>query len=96
MKQEIELKTLESLFATGGVSYAGVFGSFARGEATETSDVDILVRFERPMSLLQMIRFERELSERVGRDVDLVTEDSLSPFIRGEVLHDVKTIYEKG
>lgn len=96
MKQEIELQSLKPLFASGGISYAGVFGSFARGEATETSDVDILVRFERPMSLLQMIRFERELSEKVGRDVDLVTEDSLSPFIRGEVLHDVKTIYEKG
>lgn len=96
MKQEIELQSLKPLFVSGGISYAGVFGSFARGEATEASDIDILVRFERPMSLLQMIRFERELSEKVGRDVDLVTEDSLSPFIRDEVLHDVRTIYEKG
>lgn len=95
MKQQIELQSLKPLFVAGGVSYAGVFGSFARGEAKETSDVDILVRMEKPMSLLQLIRFERELSQEVGRNVDLVTEDSLSPFIREEVLRDVKTIYEK-
>ncbi len=95
MKQEIELQSLKPLLAAGGVSYAGVFGSFARGEAKETSDMDILVRLEKPMSLLQLIHFERELSQKVGRDVDLVTEDSLNPLIRGEVLRDIKTIYEK-
>jgi predicted nucleotidyltransferase len=96
MKQEIELKSLEPLFVAGGVSYAGLFGSFARGEANEGSDVDILVRLEKPMSLLQLIRFERELSEKAGRDIDLVTENSLNPLIRSEVLRDIKTIYEKG
>ena len=96
MKQEIDIQNLTPLLAAGGVSYAGVFGSFARGEATESSDLDLLVRLERPLSLLQLIRFERELSEHVGRDVDLVTEDSLSPLLRDEVMNDVRTIYEKG
>jgi len=96
MKQEIDIQALKPLFAAGGVSYASVFGSFARGEATESSDIDLLVRLERPLSLLQLIRFERELSEHVGRDVDLVTEDSLSPLLRDEVMNDVRTIYEKG
>ncbi len=96
MKQTLELQFLKPLFVAGGVSYAGVFGSVARGEAGATSDIDILVRLDRPMSLLELIHLERELSEKVGRDVDLVTEDSLHPLIRDEVLRDIQTIYEKG
>ncbi|NTW75997.1 MAG: nucleotidyltransferase family protein [Candidatus Moranbacteria bacterium] len=90
-----ELKSLTPLFDAGGVSYAGVFGSFARGEAHESSDIDLLVRLDRRLSLLQLIRLERELSEKAGRQIDLVTEDALSPFIRDEIMHDLKTIYEK-
>lgn len=95
MKQELEIQSLRPLFVAGGVSYAGVFGSFARGEAVAGSDVDIFIRLEEPMSLLELVRFERELSQKIGREVDLVTEDALSPFMKDEVMHDMKTIYEK-
>ena len=95
MKQELAIQSLRPLFVSGGVSYAGVFGSFARGEATESSDVDILVRLDEPMSLFQLVRFERELSEKIGRPVDLVTEDALNPLMWDEVLRDMETIYEK-
>jgi predicted nucleotidyltransferase len=96
MKQELETQSLKPLFLAGGVSYAGVFGSFARGEATESSDVDIFIRLEDSMSLLELVRFERDLSEKIGRPVDLITEDALSPFMKDEVMRDMKTIYEKG
>jgi len=46
----------------------------ARGEETEESDVDLLVRFARPKSLLDLVRIEREFSEALGRKVDLLTE----------------------
>ena len=71
-----------------------VFGSVARGEENEGSHIDILVRFVRPLSLLMLIRFERELSELFGRQVDLVTEQALSPYIRSSVMATVKDIYE--
>ena len=70
-----------------------VFGSVARGEEKENSDIDILVRFAHPVSLLTLIRFERELSALFGRKVDLVTEKALSPFIRSSVLATAQEIY---
>ena len=71
-----------------------VFGSVARGEEREDSDIDILVRFVHPVSLLTLIRFERELSALFGRKVDLVTEQGLSPYIRNAVLANAREIYE--
>lgn len=70
-----------------------VFGSVARGEERNDSDVDILVRFSRPLSLLALVRLERELSELMGRKVDLVTEQAISPYIRSSVLASAREIY---
>jgi len=95
MKKKINLNLIHSLLETNNVKFAGVFGSVARGENKDGSDVDILVKFGKPVSLLELIRLERMLSEKLEKDVDLVTEDSLSPFIREEVLRDLKPIYEK-
>ena len=77
-----------------GVASMKVFGSVARGEENEESDIDILVRFVRPLSLLKLVRFERELSELLGRRVDLVTEQALSPYIRSSVMATAKEINE--
>ncbi len=71
-----------------------VFGSVARGEAQKDSDLDILVQFVQPVSLLTLIRLERELSVLFGRKVDLITEQALSPYIRDEVLSGARGIYE--
>lgn len=76
------------------VSWLGVFGSVARGEATEESDVDLLVRFAKPISLLAHIAVEDRLADALGRRVDLVTEEALSPYIRDQVMRDLKVIYE--
>ena len=71
-----------------------VFGSVARGVGKEGSDVDLLVRFSRPVGLLHLIRFERELGEVLGSPVDLVTERALSPYIRTQVLAESRVVYE--
>lgn len=63
-----------------------VFGSVARGEDTETSDVDLLVDLEKGVGLLDLIGLERELSELLGVDVDVVPADTLKPRIRSRVL----------
>ncbi|RMD67429.1 nucleotidyltransferase [Candidatus Parcubacteria bacterium] len=71
-----------------------VFGSVARGEEREDSDIDLLVQFVRPVSLLTLVRLERELSALIGRKVDLVTEQAISPYIRDAVLASARGIYE--
>ncbi|RMD59610.1 nucleotidyltransferase [Candidatus Parcubacteria bacterium] len=71
-----------------------VFGSLARGEEREDSDIDILVQFVRPVGLLTMVRLERELSKLLGRKVDLVTEHAISPYIRESVLSSAQEMYE--
>lgn len=71
----------------------GVFGSMARGEAKKKSDIDLLVRFSKRKSLLATARLERTLTEALGRKVDLLTENSISPYIREKVLQEMKVIY---
>jgi predicted nucleotidyltransferase len=71
------------------VKTIGVFGSVARSEETEQSDVDLLVEFSKPVGFVTFMRLENFLSERLGERVDLVTEDSLKPMIRQEVLAEV-------
>jgi predicted nucleotidyltransferase len=78
------------------VSMLGVFGSVARGEATAQSDVDLLVKFSKGKSLLAVVSLERQLSEALGRKVDLLTEGDLSPYLRSRILRDVRVIYEAG
>lgn len=62
------------------------FGSVARGEDTETSDIDLLVDLEEGVGLLDLIGLERDLSELLGVDVDVVPAATLKPRIRARVL----------
>ncbi|MFC1807571.1 nucleotidyltransferase family protein [Candidatus Omnitrophota bacterium] len=73
----------------------GIFGSFARGEAVENSDVDLLVRFSKSKSLLELVRIERIFSELLGKKVDLLTEASISPYLKDRIQAEVKLYYEK-
>ena len=77
------------------VTSIGVFGSMARGEASEQSDIDLLVEFGERKSLFDLVRLERELSATLGRKVDLLTKDALSPYLRERILSEVQTIYEE-
>jgi hypothetical protein len=71
------------------VEELGVFGSFARGDNTQTSDVDILVRFSQPLGFFKFIELENYLTGLLGRKVDLVTEKALKPAIKSDVLREV-------
>jgi len=63
------------------VKEIGIFGSYVRGEAKKTSDVDILVEFEKTPSLLKFIELENYLSDTLGVKVDLVEKKGLKPRI---------------
>jgi hypothetical protein len=71
------------------VKTIGVFGSVARNEQTGKSDIDLLVEFSKPVGFVTFMRLENFLSERLGKQVDLVTSDSIKPVIRQDVLAEV-------
>lgn len=82
-------KIKDEVMRTYPVKNIGVFGSVARNEQTEASDIDLLVEFSQPVGFVTFIRLESFLSKRLGRPVDLVTSDSLKPVIRQDILSEV-------
>lgn len=71
------------------VQELGVFGSYARQEQTETSDVDVLVEFSETPSLLKFVNLENYLSDNLGVKVDLVHKAGLKPRIGERILAEV-------
>ena len=76
------------LLADAGLGDPRVFGSVARGDDTETSDVDLLVSTSRSVGLFEQARLAQRLSEVVGTPVDLVIESSLKPELAERVLQE--------
>jgi hypothetical protein len=76
-----------------GAEYVAVFGSVARGEARADSDIDILVRFNKDISLLEHIGMAQELEDTLKQKVDLITERSLSDYVAPNVKKDLKVLY---
>jgi predicted nucleotidyltransferase len=74
------------------VKTLGVFGSYIRGEQKKKSDVDILVEFEKPLGLLEFVGLELQLSELLGKKVDLVMKSALKPKIGKHILEEVQYI----
>ncbi len=67
----------------------GLFGSFVRGEATPDSDLDLLVEFDRPPTLFEFVRLQRDLSNLLGVRVDLVMRSALRPAIGQAILSEL-------
>ena len=84
-------------FKTQPVLKAWLFGSFARGEETPDSDVDILFEpdMSQKFSLLTLGGMYMDLKDALGREVDLVPEGSLLPFASESANRDKKLIYER-
>ena len=70
------------------ISTLAVFGSVARDDARQDSDVDILVEFNRPVGLFQFIELQQRLESLLGSKVDLGTPRSLKPRIKEQVLQE--------
>ncbi|KPV64097.1 MAG: Nucleotidyltransferase domain protein [Candidatus Bathyarchaeota archaeon BA2] len=80
MKGEFKVKTI------------GLFGSYIKGQEKEKSDLDILVEFEEPISLLKFIALENYLSDSLGVKVDLVEKSALKPRIGKHILKEVVNV----
>ncbi len=77
------------------VAELAVFGSVARGDFREDSDIDVMVSFapEAHVGLLSLARMENELSAMFNRKVDLVTKGGIKPLIRDEILAEAQVLY---
>jgi predicted nucleotidyltransferase len=71
----------------------GIFGSFVRDEMTPKSDIDILVEYTRGTTLFDIVRMQMELSEKIGRKVDLVDKEAVYPKIMEYIKRDLHTVY---
>ena len=75
-----------------GATKVAIFGSYARGEEKQESDIDVLVEFSETKGLLAMVRIERELSEFLGIKVDLLSETSISQYLIDGIKKEAKVI----
>jgi len=93
MKQDVVVKILKQKSAEMakqfGVKSLLLFGSVARNEATTTSDVDLLVEFNRPVGYFGLFALQDYLEKLLGCSVDLGTPDSLKPRIRERVMREL-------
>ena len=97
MSTQMMTQQMADYFKTQPVLKAWLFGSFARGEETPLSDVDILILPDKSQhfSLFTLSGMYEDLKELLGCEVDLITDGGLMPFARESVNHDKILIYER-
>lgn len=96
MSTQMMQQTIADYFKTQPIQRAWLFGSYARGDESPLSDVDILVQFdEGGVSLLKHAAMICELEKILDRSVDIVPEKMLRPRVRESVDQDKKLIYER-
>jgi hypothetical protein len=76
------------LLKEAGVLRSSLFGSVVRGEQTAKSDIDILIEFPKGKSLLDLIDLEMKLEQVLGKKVDLLTYNSVSPYLKEHIQND--------
>lgn len=90
--KEILKKNKPYLKKRYGITSIGLFGSFVKGKQKKSSDIDILVEFNKPNSLFDLLDVEFYLEDILKRDVDLVPKDSLRKHIGNYILQEVQYI----
>ncbi|MBQ8968451.1 MAG: nucleotidyltransferase domain-containing protein [Bacteroidaceae bacterium] len=97
MSTQTMTRKIADYFKTKPVVKAWLFGSFARGEETPDSDIDILVEYDKDakISLLTISHMMGELEQSTGRRVDLIENGCLLPFAVASANRDKKLIYER-
>ena len=97
MNTQMMTQQIASYFKTQPILKAWLFGSYARGEETADSDVDILIVPDKSQhfSLFTLSGMYEDLKELLGREVDLITDGGLMPFARESADRDKILIYER-
>jgi predicted nucleotidyltransferase len=81
-------ETILGIAANYGARNVRIFGSTIRGAAGSESDVDILVNLDADRSLLDQVGLKLELEELLGREVDVVVEGGISPYLEERILNE--------
>lgn len=81
-------RAITPILKKNGVARAGIFGSYARGEAKKRSDVDIVVRFRKRKSLLNLASLEIQLEKKLGKRADVITYNSIHHLLKNRILHE--------
>ncbi len=84
---------LVSILKKHGAKKIEIFGSYARGEHTKRSDLDIIVEFEKRKSLLELVGIEQELEDTLNMKVDLLTKASISPYLIKRIEKESKVVF---
>ena len=71
----------------------GIFGSVARNENTENSDIDIVYQLKEAVGLFNIARIKNSLEEKLNKKVDLVSEKYIHPELKPYIMNDLKIIY---
>ena len=79
-------RTARPILERFGATRAGIFGSLARGELKQRSDIDILVEIPEPIGLIAFVGLRQELAKALGRNVDVVEYETIKPRIKEQVL----------
>ena len=87
-----EKEKITEICRRNDISFCALFGSFARGDANSDSDIDLLVRFSKPKGY-NWLDAAIEIEDELGKKVDLITENGLSPYVRDYVLKDLQVLY---
>jgi len=86
-------KKITPILKRNDVKRAAIFGSVARGEAKKNSDIDILIEFKKNnKSLLDLAGLKIELEEKMNKKVDVLTYNSIHPFLKEIILKEQKLI----
>ena len=85
--------TIKPVLEKHGVVKAGIFGSYSSGLKDQNSDIDILVKIDRNISLLEFVRIKLELEDILKKKVDLVEYSTIKPQLRERILSEEKRIY---
>jgi len=91
------IERLRNYFSTQPVERVWLFGSFARGEETPASDVDLMIAYDEQahVTLFTMGGIYMDLRQLLGREVDLVEEGQLEPYAAATADRDKQLIYER-
>ncbi len=81
-------KKAAPILKEAGVTRSALFGSYVRGEQREDSDIDILIDFPRGKSLFDLVDLEDHLKVAFGKDIDVITYNSLHPLLRDRILQE--------
>lgn len=79
---------IRKIARTHGAVRVRVFGSHAKGAVTEASDLDLLVDLEEGRDLLDLVGIKQDLESLLGRKVDVLTEEALSPYLRDKIVQE--------